>query len=141
MTLKHFLRLNGETVPIESKTKYLGVTVLSDLSWNTYCKQIRAKASKTLGLIRRTMGKCSNYVEDLAYRTLVRPQLEDATSAWSPHTERNCKVLESVQRQQGCRYCVQSTVVNPTPLVQMLLLVGLVKQACEIDPQCIPIEV
>ncbi len=103
--LVHVFEVNGEAVPRESHTKYLGVTISSDLSWNTHSEQIRAKASKTLGLIRRTLGKCSNEVKDTAYKTLVRPQLEYATSAWNPYTERNSKVLESVQRQAARFVC------------------------------------
>ena len=60
---------------------------------------MRAKAARSLGLIRRTLGKCNQEVKETAYNTLVRPQLEYATSAWNPHTERNNRIVESVQRQ------------------------------------------
>lgn len=43
--LIHDFQVNGETVPRERQTKYLGVTISSDLSWNTHSEQVRAKAS------------------------------------------------------------------------------------------------
>ncbi len=103
--LNYSFVVNGEVVPREKQTKYLGVTITSDLSWNIHSEQIRAKASKTLGLLRRILGKCTPEVKDVAYKTLVRPQLEYGTSAWNPHTERNSKILESVQRQAARFVC------------------------------------
>ena len=40
-------------IPQKSSTKYLGVTISSDLSWTKHIEAIRAKALRTLGLIRR----------------------------------------------------------------------------------------
>jgi hypothetical protein len=91
--------INGKAIPKEKSCKYLGVTINETLSWNTQSEQVRSKASRTLGLIRRTLGRCSKEVRETAYNTLVRPQLEYATSAWNPHTDRNVRIIESVQRQ------------------------------------------
>ena len=95
----HSFTINGQAMPKEKSCKYLGVTINESLSWNTQAEQVRSKASRTLGLVRRTLGKCSQEVREVAYNTLVRPQLEYATSAWNPHTDRNCRIMESVQRQ------------------------------------------
>jgi hypothetical protein len=79
--------------------KYLGVTISSDLTFKEHITNIRSKAGSTLGIIRRNLGPCSQEVKLKAYQSLVRPQLEYAAAAWSPHTSRDIKSLETVQRQ------------------------------------------
>ena len=91
--------IDGQQVPKETTYKYLGVTVSNDLSWNTHAQKIQARAARTLGVIRRAIGKCDQKVNDLAYKQLVRPQLEYASCAWSPHVQKDVNKLESIQRQ------------------------------------------
>ena len=55
---------------------------------------MHARAARTLGVIRRALGKCDQKVKDLAYKQLVRPQLEYASCAWSPHVQ---KMLTSLR--------------------------------------------
>ena len=38
--------------------KYLGVTITSDLRWNTHISNICIKANRTLGFLRRTLFSC-----------------------------------------------------------------------------------
>ena len=78
--------------------KYLGVTITADLRWNKHCQTIRHKASRTLGLIRRTLSPCSTEVKARAYTALVRPQLEYGSEAWNPYTASNINSLEQVQK-------------------------------------------
>ena len=47
--------LCNDPIPRANDSKYLGVTITDDLRWNKHCKNIRHKASRTLGLIRRTL--------------------------------------------------------------------------------------
>ena len=82
--------IDGQHVPKETTYKYLGVTVSNDLSRNTHAQKIQARAARTLGVIRRALGKCDQKVKDLAYKQLVRPQLEYASCAWSPHVPKRC---------------------------------------------------
>ena len=42
---------------------------------------------------------CSREVRETAYRAIVRPQLEYASSAWSPHTCKNIDSIEKVQKR------------------------------------------
>ena len=90
--------LQNNVVPRVLEYKYLGVTLTPDLRWNTHCQNIRQKASKTLGLIRRTLSPCSKKVKSTAYTALVRPQLEYASEAWNPYTLTAINRLEQVQR-------------------------------------------
>ena len=89
---------NRELTQVDSQ-KYLGITISSDLSWNKQCSQVSSKAHRTLGLLKRTLSDCSKQVKERAYLALVRPQVEYATAAWNPHTDKNVTQLEKVQRQ------------------------------------------
>ena len=41
-----------ENVP---HTKYLGVTIQSNLEWDVHCKQVTAKATNTLNVLKRNL--------------------------------------------------------------------------------------
>ena len=71
-----------ENTPLEtvSAVKYLGVTITNDLKWNTHISNICTKANRTLGLLKRNLSKCSVDVKTNAYKGLVRPVLEYASS-------------------------------------------------------------
>ena len=63
ITLKHLpliysYGVNGQVMPKKQNCKYLGVNISESLSWNAHSEQVRAKAARSLGLIRRTLGKC-----------------------------------------------------------------------------------
>ena len=97
--LEYAYSIDGDIIPNEKSTKYLGVTITSDLSWTKHIESIKAKASRTLGLIRRNLGPCDTTVKEKAYQSLVRPQLEYASSVWNPYTKTDKIKVESIQRQ------------------------------------------
>ena len=58
------------------------------------------KASRTLGFIRRNLGnRCPTDTKKLAYTTLVRSQLEYASTVWDPHKQNQIDQLEMIQRR------------------------------------------
>ena len=79
--------------------KYLGVNISHDLSWHTHVNATAAKASKTLGFLRRNLSECTKEVKETAYTALMRPALEYASPAWDPSTCGDVTKLEKVQRQ------------------------------------------
>ena len=56
--------------------KYLGVTITSNLRWNTYVSNVCTKANRTLGFLRRNSYSCPAGVKEAAYKGLVRPILD-----------------------------------------------------------------
>ena len=75
---------------------YLGVTISSDLNWLRHVTKISNKASRTLGLLKRTLSPCSQDVKSIAYKMLVRPQLEYASEVWNPYTMKCTKKIEQI---------------------------------------------
>ena len=59
--------------------------------------QIRKKARKVLGVVRRNLQPCSSRLKEIAYQTLVRPHLEYACSAWDPYLQKDVIELDKVQ--------------------------------------------
>ena len=94
-----------------SSVKYLGVVVDSKLSWNDHISHISSKASKTLNLLRRHMFTCHTSSKHKAFRALVLPILDYASTVWNPHTQKNILALEKLHNR-GAR-CVCGSRFNP----------------------------
>ena len=75
------------------------MTISSDLKWHNHISHITAKASGTLGFIRRNVYNCPPEVKSLAYISLIRPQLEYVSAAWDPYLFGDIQRLEKVQRR------------------------------------------
>ena len=89
-------QLHGHTLETATSTKYLGVTITSDLSWNQHIENICNKANKTLGFIRRTLKEGSRRIKELAYKTYVRPTLEYASTVWDPSSQEGSNRIETI---------------------------------------------
>ena len=70
-----------------------------ELSWNHHIDKTISKGQRNLNLLRRNISSCSKSTKELAYKTLVRPVLEYASSAWDPHQTTQINKLEAVQRK------------------------------------------
>jgi len=106
-----------KTLP--NTAKYLGIYINSKLSWNHHVDVISKKANITLWFLNRNTGHCS--VKQYCYETYVRPQLEYASTMWSPYTKANIDKLEMVQ-QNTARYVFQdfSRYSSPTAMIKEL---------------------
>ena len=91
--------LEGNVLANLENIKHLGVTITSDLKWNTHVSNICTKANRTLGFLRRNLSACPQDVKGSAYKGLVRPVLEYGSSVWDPsapqyfYTDRSKAVL------------------------------------------------
>jgi len=50
------LKINGESVKVENKAKFLGIIFDSQLNWNSYISYIVDKCKKGLNLLRAISG-------------------------------------------------------------------------------------
>ena len=52
--------LHGQVLCITDTTKYLGLTITSDLKWNSHIQKLTSKANSVLGLLRRNQDSFKN---------------------------------------------------------------------------------
>lgn len=91
--------LHGQTLEVVDHAKYLGVDISSNLSWNHHINRTTTSAGKTLGFLRRNIKTRREDIKQCAYKTLVRPQVEYASTVWSPHTQQSIHKVEMIQRR------------------------------------------
>ena len=82
-----------------SAAKYLGVTIADDLSLSPHIDNTTKKANQTLGFLKRNKRVHNKDLKSVAYKTLVRPQLEYASTVWYPHHDKDINKVEAVQRE------------------------------------------
>ena len=102
-------KLNGVSLAETSSTTYLGVELSADMKWNTHVKKTAAKGNQMLGVLRRNLKNCPRNLKDLAYKSILRPKLEYASSVWDPYTAENINKLEGVQRRSARFVCNKYT--------------------------------
>ena len=100
-----YYNMHGHILESVQHAKYLGVTISTDLKWNTHIQQTAAKANKSLCFIRRNLKVQSQTIKERAYQTLIRPKLEYCCTVWDPHTNENINSLEKVQRRAARYTC------------------------------------
>ena len=87
--------LEGTGLENVESIKYLGVTITSDLRWNTHVSNVCTKANRTLGFLRRNL----HSYPQAAYKGLVHPVLDYGSSIWDPPGVVLQEELESVQKR------------------------------------------
>ena len=58
--------------------------ITDNLDWGQHFSEITCNATKTLGFLRRNLALTPRHTKEVAYKTLVRPQLEYAVPIWHP---------------------------------------------------------
>ena len=91
--------LHGQVLEVVDHAKYLGVDISANLKWNEHIDNICKKATRSLGFVKRNIRTHHPKVREAAYKTLVRPQLEYASSAWDPHSIDHTHKIEMIQRR------------------------------------------
>lgn len=93
--------IHGHVLEVVNSAKYLGVHIDSKLSFNTHVDTITKKANCTRAFFSRNLSHSSQKVKEAVYTTFIRPTVEFAATSWDPHTQRNTKKLEQVQRSSA----------------------------------------
>jgi len=97
-TNSYIYKMQGIDLSSVDSHPYLGVELSKDLKWTKHITKTVNKANRTLGVVRRNLGRCSREVKAAAYTILVRPTLEYASSVWDPHQKGLIKMIEKPQR-------------------------------------------
>ena len=98
-------KLHSTQIPKVDKTKYLGVTINSKITWSDHITSVVAKANAALGFVRRNVITSSEIIKVTAYKQLVRPLMEYASAAWDSLPGTLESSLEAVQRRAARFIC------------------------------------
>ena len=108
----------GHTLQLDDSTRYRGVELQANMSWNKHINQTVRKANSTLGFLRRNLKVSNEQTKTAAYFSMVRPVLEYCSTVWSPHTKSYTHKVEMVQRR-AARY-VTNRYRNTSSVTNML---------------------
>ena len=92
-------KLHDHVLERVSETKYLGVTIQSNLGWKKHIENMCNKANKLLGMLRRNLKAAPTHTKEIAYKSLVRPVLEYSSCVWDPHDKVEINQIEKIQRR------------------------------------------
>ena len=93
--------IHGQILDVTNSAKYLGVHLDAKLNFNMHVDATTKKANSTRAFLARNFNKCSRKIKEACYATYIRPIVECATTTWDPHTQRNIKKVEQVQRSSA----------------------------------------
>ena len=65
------------------------ITIQLDTKWDRHTNKVVTKTNKTLGFQRRNLKMVAVQTKELAYKSLVRPTLERASTVWNPITQQH----------------------------------------------------
>ena len=103
--LTHDYILHNQILKEKDAVKYLGITVHHKLSWNEHICSVVERANSSIGFLRRNLQIHQKHIKANAYKTLVRPQMEYASTIWDLFTQENQSKIEMVQRRAACFAC------------------------------------
>jgi len=90
--------INNHPFQWVSSVKYLGVVVDSKLSWNEHISLVSSKASKILNLLHHHMFTSDVSSKHKAFRALVLPILDYASTVWNSHNQKNILALKKINK-------------------------------------------
>ena len=79
--------LHHQTLEQVGSAKYFGLTITYNLELGQHVSEISCKATNTSGFLRRNLALAPRHTKEVAYKTLVRPQLEYAGPIWHPYND------------------------------------------------------
>lgn len=91
--------LNNKSIERVYSIRDLGVILDSKLAFNEHREFIQNKAKAALHFVQRQSHYFQNDIIKMLYTSLVRSNLEFASSIWMPHHIANISPIESVQKQ------------------------------------------
>ena len=89
----------GTVLECVQEEKDLGVIIHQSLKPSAQCAKAAKKANQVLGQMTRALTYRDKYTWVRLYKQYVRPHLEYSVQAWSPWTDADINLLESVQKR------------------------------------------
>ena len=85
--------------PVPNTLGLMSLYIYSGLTWKSHIDRTTGNANKTLGFLKCNIKTKMPRIRETAYNTLVRPELEYASSVSDPHTKDKVNQIEMVQRR------------------------------------------
>ena len=96
----YLCKLSGCTLQSVTEMVDLGVSLTSNLSWNTQTQKVVNKANKIVGFLKRNVGLGNKEVFSRLYKALVIRILEYGVLLWSPYLQKNIDVSFEKQKSK-----------------------------------------
>ena len=96
---KHILfdyTLHQQKLEQVQSAKYLGITITDNLELGQHVSEISCKATMTMGFRRRNLALAPRHTKKVAYKILVRPQIEYAAPIWNSYHNIQIQEVEKV---------------------------------------------
>ena len=94
------LKLNGETIPRVSSTKFLGTWIDDQLSWREHLSKLYTKLNVKLGLLYRSKNLLTSHSKRLLYYAQFHSILSYAMIVWGPMLDAcNLNKLQKLQNK------------------------------------------
>ena len=89
------VKLNGIILEKVNCTKFLGVLIDNNLSWNNHIQSVQTKIAKAIGAMYRIKNKVDSNILLMIYNTLILPHLAYCCEIWGNtyNTRLHCLVL------------------------------------------------
>lgn len=93
------ISVNGESVSEVGSTKYLGVTLQSNLSWSLHIQQLKSKIAPVLGLLYKLKNKLKSGVKYMIFQALIQSQLNYLALIYGYKKNTTLKSLQIMQNK------------------------------------------
>ena len=97
--IKNKYMMHGQILDSVDNAQYLGVDIADDLNFSQHVNRITSNAMKSLGYLKRNVKPSHSGIREAAYKTIVWPQLEYASTVWSPYTKKDIYKVEMIQKR------------------------------------------
>ena len=104
--IRYNYTMHGQILESVENARYLGVDISSDLGFSHHINRITSNAQKNLGFLERNIKTTHSGIREAAYKTIVRPQLEYASTTWSPYTKKTHTRLRWCRGGQSVGYAI-----------------------------------
>ena len=101
----HDYILHGHILSVVDDVRYLGLTVLSKLMWDTQIAKATSKANSTMAVLKRNVRMSSKAIKSTAYTALVRPHVWYCSAVWDPYTKKQTQRVDVVQQRAARWVC------------------------------------
>ena len=116
--------LHGHILEEVTSSKYLGITMTNDMTWNEHIGKMTSEVNKNLGFLHRNINPRDQLLKEKWYKTIVRPtrMKEYCSMAWDLYYETHSDTLEKVERRAA--RCVTGRFNNMSSLSAMIQDLG-----------------